>query len=147
MLLNLGEIVAGSSDKGKLRVTTDLQAFGLIVTAEPYSAVRQPSDVVVLENQIRPDTIGKSEPVQAKYELLPRGHYTYTVPDNLQQAEGNGYPCCRRISIRRYWKSIRRRTRCRLRSRRAPTNMPRIRSARRPTCCGKPRTSRPEKRP
>ena len=87
---NLGEIVAGSSDKGKLHVTTDLQAFGLIVTAEPYSAVRQPSDVVVMENQVRPDTIGKSEPVQAKYELLPRGHYTYTVPDNLQQAEGNG---------------------------------------------------------
>jgi flagellar motor protein MotB len=87
---NLGEILAGSSDKGKLHVTTDLQAFGLIVTAEPYSAVRQPSDAVVLENQIRPDTIGSSEPIQAKYELLPRGHYVYNVPDNLQQAEGNG---------------------------------------------------------
>ena len=87
---NLGEIVAGSSDKGKLHVTTDLQAFGMIVTAEPYSAVRQPSDAVVLENQIRPDTIGNSEPIQAKYELLPRGHYTYNVPDNLQQAAGNG---------------------------------------------------------
>src|SRR5580658_5244384 len=46
---NLGEILAGSSDKARLLVTTDLQAFGLIVTAEPYSAVRQPSDVVVLE--------------------------------------------------------------------------------------------------
>jgi len=87
---NLGEILAGSSDKGKLHVTTDLQAFGMIVTAEPYSAVRQPSDVVVLENQIRPDTIGGSEPIQAKYELLPRGHYTYQVPENAQQAEGNG---------------------------------------------------------
>jgi flagellar motor protein MotB len=87
---NLGEIVAGSSDKGKLHVTTDLQAFGLIVTAEPYSAVRTPSDAVVMENQLRPDTIGSSEPIQAKYELLPRGHYTYNVPDNLQQAEGNG---------------------------------------------------------
>jgi flagellar motor protein MotB len=87
---NLGEIVAGSSEKGKLHVTTDLQAFGMIVTAEPYSAVRQPSDVVVLENQIRPDTIGNSEPIQAKYELLPRGHYTYQVPENVQQAEGNG---------------------------------------------------------
>ena len=87
---NLGEILAGSSEKGKLHVTTDLQAFGLIVTAEPYSAVRQPSDVVVLENQIRPDTIGSSEPIQAKYELLPRGHYTYQVPENVQQVEGNG---------------------------------------------------------
>ena len=74
---NLGEVVANSSDHGHLVVTTDLQAFGLIVTAEPYSAVRQPSDVVVMENEIRPDTIGRVEPVQARYELLPRGHYTY----------------------------------------------------------------------
>jgi len=86
---NLGEILAGSSDKAKLRVTTDLQAFGLIVTAEPYSTVRQPSDVVVLENQPRPDTIGSTEPIQAKYELLPRGHYTYNVPDSLAASEAN----------------------------------------------------------
>jgi outer membrane protein OmpA-like peptidoglycan-associated protein len=77
---NLGEIVPGGSDKAKLRVTTDMQAFGLIVTAEPYSAVRQPSDVVVLENEIRPDTFGKTEPIQIKYDLLPRGHYTYNKP-------------------------------------------------------------------
>ena len=87
---NLSELLAGSSDKAKVHVTTDLQAFGLIVTAEPYSAVRQPSDVVVMENQIRPDTIGSSEPIKAKYELLPRGHYTYQVPENVAQAEGNG---------------------------------------------------------
>jgi flagellar motor protein MotB len=72
---NLGEIVAGGSDNAHVRVTTDLQAFGLLVTAEPYAAVRQPSDVVVLENVIRPETIGKIEPIQAKAELLPRGHY------------------------------------------------------------------------
>jgi flagellar motor protein MotB len=87
---NLGEVLAGSSDKAKLHVTTDLQAFGLIVTAEPYAAVRQPSDVVVMENQIRPDTVGKTEPIQAKYDLLPRGHYTYNVPADLVAAEGNG---------------------------------------------------------
>ena len=87
---NLGEVMAGSSDKAKLHVTTDLQAFGLIVTAEPYSAVRQPSDVVVMENQIRPDTMGAIEPIQAKYELLPRGEYTYNVPADLVAAEGNG---------------------------------------------------------
>jgi len=87
---NLGEVLAGSSDKAKLRVTTDLQAFGLIVTAEPYAAVREPSDVVVLENQIRPDTIGKIEPIRARYELLPRGNYTYNVPADLVAAEGNG---------------------------------------------------------
>jgi hypothetical protein len=87
---NLGEVLAGSSDRAKLHVTTDLQAFGLIVTAEPYAAVRQPSDVVVMENQIRPDTVGVIEPIQAKYDLLPRGHYTYEVPANLIAAEGNG---------------------------------------------------------
>src|SRR6516165_7576573 len=65
---NLGEIVPNSSDNASVTVTTDLQAFGLIVTAEPYSAVRQPGDVVVLENEIRPDTIGHVGPVQAKAE-------------------------------------------------------------------------------
>ena len=77
-------IASGSSDKAKLTVTTDLQAFGMIVTAEPYSAVREPSDVVVAENEVRPDTYGKSEPIDAKYELLPRGHYTFNVPDAAQ---------------------------------------------------------------
>jgi outer membrane protein OmpA-like peptidoglycan-associated protein len=56
-------------------VTTQLQAFGLIVTAEPYFAVTQPSDVVVLENVIRDDTNGSFEVIQAKYELLTRGAY------------------------------------------------------------------------
>jgi outer membrane protein OmpA-like peptidoglycan-associated protein len=74
---NLGEVLSDSSDHAHLLVTTDLQAFGMIVTAEPYSAVRQPSDVVVMENVLRPDTIGKSEPIQARFELLPRGAYTY----------------------------------------------------------------------
>jgi flagellar motor protein MotB len=80
---NLGEIVPSGSDKANLRVTTDLQAFAMIVTAEPYSAVRQPSDVVVLENQVRDDTAGSTESVNAKYELLPRGQYTWRVSDNL----------------------------------------------------------------
>jgi outer membrane protein OmpA-like peptidoglycan-associated protein len=77
---NLGEVLADGSDHAHLLVTTDLQAFGMIVTAEPYSAVRQPSDVVVMENILRPDTIGKSEPIQARFELLPRGAYTYIRP-------------------------------------------------------------------
>ena len=80
---NLGEIVPDHSNKGHIRVTTDLQAFAMIVTAEPYSAVRQPGDVVVLENQLRPDTEGSTETVNAKYELLPRGQYTWRVSDNL----------------------------------------------------------------
>jgi outer membrane protein OmpA-like peptidoglycan-associated protein len=80
---NLGEVLANSHDRAKLHVTTDLQAFGMIVTAEPYSAVREPSDVVVMENMIRPDTVGHIEEISAKYELLPRGHYTYQMPSNL----------------------------------------------------------------
>lgn len=81
---NLGEIIPGSSDKAKTHVTTDLQAFGMIVTAEPYAAVRQPSDVVVMENEIRPDTIGSIEPVQVRYELMPRHGYTYNKPADFK---------------------------------------------------------------
>jgi hypothetical protein len=77
---NLGELVLDRSDGAKIHVTTDLQAFALIVTAEPYSAVRQPSDVVVLENVVRSDTKGTVQPVQAKYALLPRGTYTLQDP-------------------------------------------------------------------
>ena len=83
---NLGEIIPDGSNKAKLHVTTDLQAFGLLATAEPYSAVRQPGDVVVLENQIRADTEGRIETIRAKYELLPRGHYTWRVPEDLRNA-------------------------------------------------------------
>jgi flagellar motor protein MotB len=89
---NLGEVVANSNDHAGLKVTTDLQAFAMIVTAEPYSAVRQPSDVVVLENQIRPDTIGINEQVNARYELLPRGVYSYQVPDTLTAAAAANGP-------------------------------------------------------
>ena len=74
---NLGEILVDSAGKYSGIMTTELQAFGLIVTAEPYWAVRQPSDVVAMQNVIRTDTKGKWETVEAKYQLLPRGNYTY----------------------------------------------------------------------
>ena len=76
--VNLGEVLVGGNDRSKLTATTNLQAFALIVTAEPYYAVRQPSNVVVLENVIRADTKGTSEAVNAKYELLERGGYIPT---------------------------------------------------------------------
>ncbi len=76
--VNLGEVLLGGNHRSKLKVTTDLQAFALIVTAEPYYAVRQPSNVVVLENLIREDTKGTSEAVNAKYELMERGGYIPT---------------------------------------------------------------------
>src|SRR5580693_6499186 len=71
---NLGEVLLNGNNS-KLDVTTDLQSFGLIVTAEPYFAVTQPSDVVVMENFVRNDTTGTIEQVDAKYELLQRGQY------------------------------------------------------------------------
>src|SRR6202521_2328997 len=76
--MNLGEVLVGENHRSKLRVTTDLQAFALIVTAEPYYAVRQPSNVVVLENVVRDDTRGTTEAVNAKYELMERGGYIHT---------------------------------------------------------------------
>ena len=84
---NLGELVVSASDKAKISVTTELQALGLMVTAEPYYSVTTPSDVVVLENIVRPDTIGRVEEVTARYDLLPRGQYTMNVnPSQLQTA-------------------------------------------------------------
>ncbi len=77
---NLGEVVVDKDGNFKAEVTTELQAFGLLVTAEPYFAVSQPSDVVVMENIVRTDTVGKIETIDAKYELLPRGQYAYHVP-------------------------------------------------------------------
>ena len=74
---NLGELIL-EHGKGKVKVTEQLKTFGLVVTAEPYFAVSQPSDVVVLEN-----VIGKEAPsfefIDAKYELLKRGQYTLNL--------------------------------------------------------------------
>jgi outer membrane protein OmpA-like peptidoglycan-associated protein len=76
---NLGEVLPEGT-KNHLRVTTAFQSFGLIVTAEPYFAVSQPSNVVVLENVIKPDkTQGVLEKVNANYYLLPRGAYAETA--------------------------------------------------------------------
>lgn len=76
---NLGEL-ALSGDHSSLLATSSLQVFGLLVTAEPYFAVTQPSDVVVMENFVRNDTTGTIEHVDAKYELLKRGQYVLNRP-------------------------------------------------------------------
>jgi outer membrane protein OmpA-like peptidoglycan-associated protein len=83
---NLGELQLNGDD-GELEVTTELQAFALVVTAEPYFAVSQPSDVVVMENVVR-DTVfestqGRIETLQAKYELLKRGSYLMSQDPTL----------------------------------------------------------------
>ena len=71
---NLGEVVVDGTS-AKIKASTNLQSFGLIVTAEPYFAIAIPSEIVVMENIILPGTLGKIEAVDAKYELLERGKY------------------------------------------------------------------------
>ena len=77
--VNLGELTLndyGNGSKSAIQTTSEIQTFGMIVTAEPYYAVTQPSDVVVMENVVRKDTRGVIETINAKYELLPRGIYS-----------------------------------------------------------------------
>ena len=76
---NLGEVLPAGT-RNNIRVTTALQSFGMIVTAEPYFSVTEPSDMVVLQNVIRQDkTSGVLETVNANYFLLPRGTYAETA--------------------------------------------------------------------
>jgi outer membrane protein OmpA-like peptidoglycan-associated protein len=73
--VNLGE-VALKNGAGQVKAITDMQTFGMIVTAEPYFAVTQPGNMVVLENTLGPTTQGKVENIDAQYELLGRGIYS-----------------------------------------------------------------------
>lgn len=86
---NVGEVLLNGG-KSRLDATTELQSFALIVTAEPYFAVTQPSDVVVMENVVRKDTTGTIEQVDAKYELLQRGQYVLNVkPSDIHPRQLN----------------------------------------------------------
>src|SRR5271169_2646375 len=77
--VNLGEVLPQGT-KTAITVTTDLQAYGLIVTAEPYFAVTMPSDLVVYQNYVLPDkTQGIIEQITAHASLLPRGAYVLTA--------------------------------------------------------------------
>jgi outer membrane protein OmpA-like peptidoglycan-associated protein len=78
--VNLGEIMPGDNGKDKIDVTTDLQAFGLIVTAEPYYSVLYPSNEVVAENVIPTGVKGFEEPIDAKFDVLEGSQYTIDVP-------------------------------------------------------------------
>ncbi|MGA2649273.1 MAG: OmpA family protein [Terracidiphilus sp.] len=78
--VNLGEVLpTGGKNKVDMQVTTNLQSFGLIVTAEPYYAVTMPSDLVVMQNVVEDRTQGVIEQVTAHYSLLPRGAYAETA--------------------------------------------------------------------
>jgi hypothetical protein len=95
---NLGELITDSDDNAKIETATELQTFALIVTAEPYYAVTHPSDVVVMENVIRPDTIGSVQTVDAKYELLKRGEYVYDREAANRREEAPG----KKVSQKQY---------------------------------------------
>ena len=79
---NLGEIVPDGSDK-ELNVTSELQAFGLIVTGEPYFAVTQPSNRIILQNAAKEETLGAVDVVRAKASLISPGVYN-PVKTNLE---------------------------------------------------------------
>ncbi len=78
--VNLGEVLPGGNEKDKLDVTTDLQAFGMIVTAEPYFAVTHPSNKVIAENIVRQGTKGFEERIDAKFDVLEGAQYTIDIP-------------------------------------------------------------------
>jgi len=78
--VNLGEVVPGDNGKDKIDVTTDLQAFGMILTAEPYYSVTHPSNKVVAENIVKQGTKGFEEPIDAKFDTLEGGQYTIDIP-------------------------------------------------------------------
>jgi len=85
--VNLGEVLPSDNGNSRMNVTTDLQAFGLIVTAEPYFAVTHPSNEIVAENIILPDTKGFEETIDAKFDVLEGAQYTIDVPaDQLPSA-------------------------------------------------------------
>ncbi|HWF03478.1 MAG TPA: OmpA family protein, partial [Candidatus Angelobacter sp.] len=82
--VNMGEVRPNDDGSSKIQVTSGLQEFGMIVTAEPYFAVTRPSDLVVAENIVRQDTAGGNHPISAKFDLLQKGQYTVDIkPDQL----------------------------------------------------------------
>jgi outer membrane protein OmpA-like peptidoglycan-associated protein len=80
--VNLGEIMPNDKHEVRIHVTANLQAFGMIVTAEPYFAVTRPSNMTVLENVIRRDTKGREQPVSARYDATEKGEYTVDLASN-----------------------------------------------------------------
>lgn len=80
--VNLGE-VAIKNGSSRLKAITDMQTFGMIVTAEPYFAVTQPGDMVVAENIFGPATLGKVEDIDASYQLIGRGAYSTKIDNAI----------------------------------------------------------------
>lgn len=76
---NLGEVVPNDNGDAYVQVTSGLQEFAMILTAEPYFAVTRPGEITVAENIVRPDTAGGVHPITARYETLQKGQYTVNI--------------------------------------------------------------------
>src|SRR6266568_2122515 len=97
--VNLGEVVPNEKHEVRTRVTANLQAFGMIVTAEPYFAVTRPSNMTVLENEIRKDTKGWEQPVSARYEATEKGEYTVDLASDQLPASRMDKEEARRVPL------------------------------------------------
>jgi outer membrane protein OmpA-like peptidoglycan-associated protein len=73
--VNLGELSLDHNGNAHIKAYTDLQTFGMIVTAEPYFAVTQPGNMVVMESA---SVAGGGQVIDANYELVTRGTYSST---------------------------------------------------------------------
>jgi outer membrane protein OmpA-like peptidoglycan-associated protein len=74
--VSLGELSLDHNGSAHIKAYTDLQTFGMIVTAEPYFAVTQPGNMVVMESSAVNG--GGGQDIDAKYELVTRGTYSST---------------------------------------------------------------------
>ena len=85
--VNLGEVTPNDRHEVRIHVTANLQAFGMIVTAEPYFAVTRPSNMTVLQNEVRRNTKGWEVPISARYDATEKGEYTVDInSDQLPSA-------------------------------------------------------------
>jgi outer membrane protein OmpA-like peptidoglycan-associated protein len=73
--VNLGEVTL-EHGSAHLKAFTDLQTFGMIVTAEPYFAVTAPGNMVVMESA--PLNGAGTQNIETKYDLVSRGTYSST---------------------------------------------------------------------
>ncbi len=97
--VNLGEIVPNDKHEVRIHVTANLQAFGMIVTAEPYFAVTRPSNMTVLENEVRKDTKGSEQPISARYDATEKGEYTVDLASNQLPATNMSIEQRRKIPL------------------------------------------------
>ncbi len=97
--VNLGEVVPNDKHEVRIHVTVNLQAFGMIVTAEPYFAVTRPSNLTVLENEVRRDTKGWEQPVSARYDATEKGEYTVDLSSNQLPASNLSREEARRVPL------------------------------------------------